>query len=217
MARQGKFARLPHALREQVNLRLHDGKSSGEILAWLNQHPEAIRVWDAHFEGAPATPQNLSEWRLGGYKEWEGRRQETENLKTLSQFASELACAGGSLADGAAAIASGQILVALENAGNIMITGGSDDAEKDPLEGLAKIAGAVASLQKATTARGKLDLDRKRVDQKDRQLALDQAKFERQTIEKFMQFAQRPEAQAILNSSAKKTAKMEDLRKLMFG
>ena len=215
--RTGKIARLPHALREEVNARLLDGQSSRVILGWLNKHPDAVSVWERDFEGVPASAQNLSEWKLGGWKEWRDRKERVENLKTLGTFANELARAGGSIADGAAAILSGQILEALEQAGNLAVTGGSDDAERDPNEGLAKIAAAVASLQKAQVSKGKLELDKKRVKQKDRQLDLDTQKFETQTVSKFLEWARSPEAQAILDSGKPKDAILADLRTLMFG
>lgn len=198
-------------------MRLLDGHSSRVILKWLNEHPEAVAVWDRDFEGVPASAQNLSEWKLGGWKEWRNRKDRVENLKTLSSFAHDLARAGGSIADGAASILSGQILEALEQAGNFAVTGGSDDAERDPNDGLAKMAAAVASLQKAQVSRGKLDLDRKRVKQKDRQLDLDTRKFETQTVSKFLEWARSPEAQAILDSGKPKDAILADLRSLMFG
>jgi len=215
--RTGKIARLPHALREEVNRRLLDGQTSRVILGWLNKDAAAVAIWERDFEGVAASAQNLSEWKLGGWKEWRERKERVENLKTLSAFAHDLTNAGGSLADGAASILSGQILEALEQAGNLAVTGGSDDAERDPNEGLAKMASAIASLQKATTARGKLELDKKRVFQKDRQLDLDTQKFEKQTVEKFMAFAQTKEAAEILNSNAPKGVKMAELRALMFG
>lgn len=217
MARQGKIARLPDSLRNEVNTRLLDGQPARAVLDWLNSQPEAVRTWDLYFEGAAATSQNLSEWRIGGFREWTSRREKTENLKTLSRFATDLAKSGGSIADGAAAIIGGQILEALENAGNLVVTGGSDDAEKDPLDGLAKIAAAVASLQKAGTARGKLELDKKRVRQKDASLALDREKFQTQTIAKFLEWAKSPEAISILDSGKPKHVQMDALRSLMFG
>ena len=217
MARQGKIARLPHALREGVNSRLLNGEPSGKVLAWLNAEPGAVLVWDLYFEGAGANPQNLSEWRAGGYREWLQRHERVENLKTLSTFALDLSKAGTNIADGTAAIIGGQILEALEQAGNLLVTGGRDDADKDPLDGLAKIAAAVASLQKAGVAKEKLGLDKQRVAQKDRALDLDDRKFQTQTISKFMEFAKTPEARAILDSGASKHVQMDKLRELMFG
>jgi hypothetical protein len=217
MARQGKISRLPHALRESVNLRLHDGQSAGVILAWLNAQKDAMRTWDAYFEGEAATPQNLSAWRAGGYAEWAGRKERTENLKTLSSFALDLTKSGGNIADGAASILAGQILEALEQSANFVVTGGSDDAENDPAAGLAKMASAVASLQSSGVARSRLELDKRKVAQKDQALALDREKFERQTVRKFLEWAKSTEAVAILDSGKPKHVQMDKLRELMFG
>ena len=215
--RTGKIARLPHALREEVNVRLLNGETSAVILPWLNAHPDAQLIWDRDFEGVPASPQNLSEWKLGGWKDWRDRKDRVENLKTLSSFAHDLANSGGSIADGAASILAGQILEALEQAGNLVVTGGSDDAERDPNDGLIAMAKAVSSLQKSAAAKGKLELDKRKVTQKDRQLDLDQKKFELQTVQKFLEFAKRPEAMAILNSGKSQQIKMAELREMMFG
>jgi len=217
MTRKGKIARLPHALREQVNLRLLDGQTGPVILKWLNSQDDAKKIWANEFEGSPASAQNLSEWRLGGYKDWLRRRERADHLRTLSAFASDLARAGGSVADGAAAILGGHILEALEQAGNLAVTGGTDDAEKDPASGLAKMASAVASLQSAGVARARLELDKKRVRQKDNSLALDREKFESQTVAKFLDWAKSPEAAAILDSGKPRHVQMDALRALMFG
>jgi hypothetical protein len=217
MARTGKIARLPHALREEVNRRLLDNQSSAVILPWLNAHPDATAIWDRDFEGVPASAQNLSEWKLGGWKEWRERKDRVENLKTLSSFAHDLTRSGGHIADGAASILSGQILEALEQAGNLVVTGGTDDAEKDPNAGLVAMAKAVSSLQKAAHSKGKLELDREKSKQSAQRLKLDQQKFETQTAAKFLEWAKRPEAIAILNSGKSQQIKMEALRELMFG
>lgn len=217
MARTGKIARLPHALREEVNRRLLDNQTSAVLLPWLNAQPEAIAIWEHEFEGMPASAENLSQWRQGGFADWKARTERVENLKTLSSFANELTQSGGHIADGAAAILSGQILEALEQAGNLVVTGGSDDAERDPNEGLIAMAKAVSSLQKSAAAKGKLALDREKADQSRERLQLDREKFETQTVTKFLQFAKQPEAIAILNSGKSQQIKMEALRALMFG
>jgi len=215
--RSGKIARLPHVLREEVNVRLMDGQTSRVILPWLNKQPAAVAVWERDFEGVPASAQNLSEWKLGGWKEWRERKERVENLKTLSSFAHDLTKSGGHIADGAASILAGQILEALEQAGNLVVTGGSDDAEKDPNAGLVAMAKAVSSLQKSSVSKGKLDLDRERSKQNRERLNLDREKFETQTVSKFLEFAKKPAAIAILNSGKSQEVKMEAIRELMFG
>lgn len=235
MSRTGKIARLPHDLREAVNLRLLDNQSSAMLLPWLNVQAAAVALWEHEFEGAPANAENLSQWRHGGFKEWKERRERVENLKTLSSFAHQLTRSGGDIADGAAAVISGQILEALEQAGNLVATGGSDDAEKDPNAGLVAMARAVSTLQSGALAKRKLDLaetqatvtaelarakhklERRKAAQSAERLGLEREKFESQTVAKFIQFAKTAEALKILNSGSTQQVQMESLRELMFG
>lgn len=205
MARQGKIARLPHRLREQVNRRLLDGETSRTLLQWLNAQDDAVEVWEALFEGAPANPQNLSEWRTGGYREWLQRRQKSENLKTLASYASDLAKAGGSISDGAAAIAAGHVLEALENA--------ATDEDVD----LSKMVSAVTALQNADLAKRNLKLNQRKESNREKIIELSKDKFEKQTVETFMKWAKTKEAQAILNNGKSKHVQMGMLREMIFG
>jgi hypothetical protein len=214
MARQGKFARLPHALREEINRRLLDGETSGVILAWLNAKPEAIRIWDAHFDGAPATPQNLSEWRLGGYKDWIAERESIENTKALASYAAEIAGAGGALSSGLQAILAGRIMESFE----VLLNADEGDEQPDkPVDRIAKLSSSIVAMRNADTAADRVALDKEKVSAKKEDQKLSREKFEMQTVAKYMQFSKSPEAQAILNSNAKKDVKMEQIRKLMFG
>lgn len=213
----GKIGRLPHKIREEVCTRLLDGQTGPEVLAWLNDLPETKRLVDQSFDGEPVTPQNLSNFRLGYFRQWLARREKTEHLKTLGTFARELATSGNDISDGAAAILSGQILEALEMAGNLAVTGGSDDAESDPMSGLAKMAAAITALQNARRQARKLELEARAADRKDAELALAVEKFQAQTVEKFMAWARRPEAAEILESGKPQHVQMDLLRELMFG
>ena len=65
----GKIARLPRNLCHELNQRLADGEPSDALLAWLNAQPEVQTVLAAHFSGNPISPQNLTNWRQGGYEE----------------------------------------------------------------------------------------------------------------------------------------------------
>jgi hypothetical protein len=64
--RIGKIARLPHTIREQLNLKLLDGVPAKSILPWLNSLPDAKAILAADFENRPINKQNLSEWKHGG-------------------------------------------------------------------------------------------------------------------------------------------------------
>ncbi len=71
MARLGKIARLSREIREEINRRILDGKFGIEIIAWLNSLPKVQAVLKRHFDGRQINPQNLSEWRKRGYRDWE--------------------------------------------------------------------------------------------------------------------------------------------------
>ncbi len=218
MSRQGKIARLPAVLRLEVNLKLLDGQGAPQIVPWLNSQAEAIAIWEELFEGMPCSPQNLSEWKLGGYKEWRKRRERLEDLKELSSYAVGIVkAANGTLSDAAAAIAAGHIVETMENIGNIVVTGGSDDAEADPNKGLSLIVGGIAKLQKG-------DRDREASRRKDEALELQKEKhafnveiFEKKTVEKFWEYARTPEIQAILGGSEPKEIQMDLLHLALFG
>jgi hypothetical protein len=68
--RNGRIARLPRAIREELNQRLDEGQSGQSLVAWLNTLPEVISLADAEHDGKPLREQNLSEWRKGGYRDW---------------------------------------------------------------------------------------------------------------------------------------------------
>lgn len=203
MARQGKIARLPHHLRKDVNQRLRNNEPATALLEWLNAQPDAIEIWNEWWDGAVATPQNLSEWRLGGYRDWLRQEEKVEDAKSRAEWAFRLAQAtGSSTAGGAAAIAAGRILDEIEN------------AEEDKLDAFVL---SIARLRQGDQRERKLTLDERKADQKDRELALAEEKFELQTVDSFMKFAGTKEAQAILYSNKPKNIVTAELRKLIFG
>jgi len=81
--RTGKIARLPHPIREQLNRRLESSEDYEPILNWLNALPEARQVIDDHFAGLPISKQNLSDWRSGGFSEWQDRQDAVDFLTNL--------------------------------------------------------------------------------------------------------------------------------------
>jgi len=71
MTRKGKIARLPLAIRQQLNQRLQDGQQARLLVAWLNALPEVQAVLSAEFKGKPIAACNLSRWKKGGYQGWQ--------------------------------------------------------------------------------------------------------------------------------------------------
>lgn len=214
MARQGKIARLPHALREQVNQRLLDGQPAATILTWLNTKPEAITTWQTYFEGCPATPQNLSEWRQAGYRTWLAEREKVEATKSLAAFAASQAAAGQDLSSGLQSILAGHIMEGFDT----LINATADpDQPDDPTKRIAALGSVISAMRNADTAAARVDLDKQKTHHREETLKLAREKFETQTLEKFLEYARTREAQEILNSGNKKSVQMADLRKLIFG
>ncbi len=90
MTRNGKIARLPGGIRSELNARMENGEETESLLAWLNGLPVAQEMLKAKFEGAPLNKQNLSEWRLGGFREWQLRQEWLEQAKVLEDAVEEI-------------------------------------------------------------------------------------------------------------------------------
>jgi hypothetical protein len=85
--RTGKIARLPHPIRHQLNLRLQDNLPAKSILPWLNNLPEVKTLLAAQFNSRPITPQNLSEWKKGGFRDWLTRQDALQFVQNLENQA----------------------------------------------------------------------------------------------------------------------------------
>ena len=90
-ARNGKIARLPRSVRNELNERLERSEESPQLLAWLNALPEVKKLLQKDFAGVPISRQNLSEWRQGGFQEWLARRDLCEETRDVAHLADDLA------------------------------------------------------------------------------------------------------------------------------
>lgn len=227
MTRKGKIASLPATIREEVNRRLFDGERGPSILKSLNENPDVLRILESDAGRAAfgsktdessvtlVTAQNLSEWRNGGYQDWLAQRETVENTKILSDYAFKLAKAGGgSLSEGAAAIAGGRILQLLEQvARGEKPTTKDDEGEKSETSiefDLEKLVNAVATL-------GHVEVAHKRETRQREELALDVQRFQRQTAELFIKWHTDKRATEIAEGKGSKEVKTEKLVELMFG
>jgi len=89
-ARRGKIARLPSPIRDQLNLRLDNNQPASDILRWLNALPETRQLLADSFDNVPISEQNLSQWRLGGFREWRLRHDFLDDAARLAETASTL-------------------------------------------------------------------------------------------------------------------------------
>jgi len=88
MTRNGKIARLPQTIRDQINLRLQDGEEARPIADWLNALPKVKALLKAEFDGQPVNENNISNWKLGGFREW---LEHQETRAAVHRFAASAA------------------------------------------------------------------------------------------------------------------------------
>jgi len=69
-ARRGKIARLPLAIRQELNTRLRNGEEGKQLVLWLNGLPAVQEILAVQFKGKPIAESNLSNWKAGGYADW---------------------------------------------------------------------------------------------------------------------------------------------------
>jgi hypothetical protein len=206
ITRTGKIGRCPPHIRDEVNRRLLNGEPASKILPWLNGQEVVLRILDEYFHEEPVTPQNLSEWRQGGFADWLKRRERLANLKELSAYAATLGeAAGGNATDGSAAILGGRILEKIETA--------LDENDDATLAALVK----PLVLLRGTDLEARKSKQRERLlDQKERQIVLEEARFQRTTAELFLKFYDDKRAAEIASGKGRKEVKIEELRKVMF-
>jgi len=89
MTNTGKIARLPRAVRDELNQRLDNGEPGSVILPWLNSLPEVHAVLAKHFGNRAISDQNLTEWRQGGFQTWLRHREDRFWLRCQMDTASD--------------------------------------------------------------------------------------------------------------------------------
>ena len=217
--RKGKIASLPLVIREEVNQRLLDGQKAPQILPWLNSDERVLKILDELWGEEPISPQNLSEWRQGGYQDFKKRLEQIERTKQLSGYAVNLAAKGQGVNAGNVAIVGGQLLEIFE----------SLDVEEQKallkakpatyillLDSLAKLEKSQADRIKAEAGRDMVEIQKRRAEQAEAKLKLETAKFQRQTAEMFLEFYENKRAKEIIAGKGTHDFKIEQLRLEMF-
>ncbi|MEZ0276468.1 MAG: hypothetical protein ACAH88_16280, partial [Roseimicrobium sp.] len=99
-SRAGKIARLPFAVREELNRRMEDGEAGVKVLEWLNGLPEVQAILRAEFGGKAIGKQNLWAWRHGGYRDLVMRRDAMELALRFGEEGEEIEEAVAGQCDG---------------------------------------------------------------------------------------------------------------------
>jgi hypothetical protein len=114
-SRNGKIARLPLAIRQQLNQRLQNGEPGKDLIPWLNSLSEVQAVLAAQFNGQPIMQNNLSRWKTGGYVRWEAEQTAQEAAARLvEQSAGLQEAAKQGLADHMTVVLTARMAVELE-------------------------------------------------------------------------------------------------------
>jgi hypothetical protein len=92
--RNGKVARLPLEIRDQLNQRLADGEPGIRLVEWLNSIPAVMKVMAEQFDGRPINDNNVSEWRQGGYEEWLTLQSFLDETRVISENAGQVSETG---------------------------------------------------------------------------------------------------------------------------
>src|SRR5580658_9193119 len=86
----GKVARLPVAIRQELNWRLLNGEEGRQLVDWLNGLPEVQAVMAAQFQGQPITEMNLSRWKHGGFLAWCEQQMALASVATVFEHSNDL-------------------------------------------------------------------------------------------------------------------------------
>ena len=158
-SRTGKIARLPAAIRDELNSRLHDGEPAASLLPWLNALPEVQSILAAHFHGRPVTKQNLSEWRRGGFTDWLQLQESRAWLTHLREQATALQNDSGD-ASAASALLAAPLAVALGR--TLQHLSANASAKPAHLHRLLDLASGLNRLRRYDHAEARLRLETRR-------------------------------------------------------
>ena len=165
MQRNGKIARLPREIRDELNTRLAEGEPGGPLLEWLNGLPTVKAVLERGFGNNPITKQNLSEWRTGGFVEWEARQEMLAQTREMAADAKEFnKVTAGKLTDHLATTLAARYASLLSG-----WNGEADESFRQKLHVLRSLCQDVAELRRGDHSGGWLKLEQDRVEREEEQ------------------------------------------------
>jgi hypothetical protein len=182
MTGKGKIARLPRAIRDQLNRRLDEGEAGKALVEWLNDLPEVKEIMARQFGGRPVNEQNLSEWKSRGHREWLARQEALAHARELAADAKELGEAtDGKLTDHLATVLAARYAAAL---------GGWDgevtEEFRRKLRALRGLCQDIVELRRGDHSGARLNMERERLER-------ESEKTEEEVVEHFKRWAMKPE------------------------
>jgi hypothetical protein len=168
MTRNGKIARLPKDIRDELNRRLDNGEQGKRLLEWLNELPEVKEVLEKDFGGRAISKGSLSEWIRGGFAEWKIQQEIVAVAKEFLANGSEFGTVSSEVVRTLEAAAMAHYAAALHRS--------NSDPKEDPrtrFERMRKSLLDVVRLRRCEQAREQmeiqrewLELERQRIQQK---------------------------------------------------
>jgi hypothetical protein len=153
--RNGKIARLPRDIRDELNRRLDNGEGESALLPWLNALPAVQAVLAVQFGASPVSQQNLTKWRQGGYQHWLKQHEHNQIVRELAQHAGEFASHPG--ASGLANNMSTVLMVELAVSANAACKEPAGPAER--CERLRELLHTVSEVRREDCRAGRLALN----------------------------------------------------------
>ena len=195
-AYRSKIGQLPFAFRNELNNRIRDGRTGSELLTHINTSKE-FKALKRRTRSKPVNPQNLSDWRDSGYRDWLINQDKAAHIRTMAEYSRTIiAEAGGDPSSVGTAILTDKLLTVLAEA-------------EEPTEKLVK---AIVSLRDSSTAAKRVKLQESQLKVKEQQLELSRDKFEVQTAELFLRWFEDKKAVAIATSTSSHSKKIKALR-----
>jgi len=180
-ARNGKIAKLPRPIRDKINRAFDAGQSAVYITEQLNKLPEVKAAMDAHFGGRPITPQNLGEWKAGGYRDWLARQELLRQKSELSADANDMAETAKGLPDSLFGMVMLDYARLLKN------------ADKDSPEEFEKKRKVLSNMLQDVVRIRRCDTQARGVEVQEERLERDREKTSEEIFLKFMEWAGNPE------------------------
>ena len=204
VTRNGKIARLPKAIREELNRRLADGEPGKELVAWLNGLPQVRHVLAGDFGGRPVREQNLSEWRQGGYVEWLRQQEALELVRNLSAEADDLKVAAVEpLSDKLGLWLAARYAVAARKLAD------QKDGELD-WPRLRELCNDVVALRRGDHSAARLKIEQTRLDQ-------EKEETEEELVVHFQRWAKNPKVREAICGQCRSPEEQEQRMRAIFG
>ena len=181
MARNGKIARLPREIRDELNRRMQNGAQGGPLLAWLNGLPQVVSILARDFGGVAISKQNLCEWRAGGFAEWQARQEALDHARELAADADEITAAtDGKLTDHLATVLAVRYAAALAG-----WDGEVTDEFRKKLRALRGLCQDIVELRRGDHSGARLKMEQERLER-------DREKDEEEVVAHFQRWLKNP-------------------------